>query len=439
MASDLPADPQPGAPAAQESVEMPRPTAAPVVLSLGMLLLAAGAIMGLALLIAGAALLAIGVGIWVAQLLPGRGHLHERLAEPHQRAGSVAARVGAVERMGTGMPGSRLRLPAQVHPVSAGVKGGIAGGLVMPVPAVIWGLLSQHHSLWYPVNLLAGMVMPGVGDMPTTELERFQPTLLVVGLIIHAVTSVFMGLMYGVLLPTLPEIPRPLSWGGLLMPLLWSAVSFPMMRLVNPLMAGGVSWPWFIFSQLIFGVVAALVVLRAEGRLSAVPAGLLGGIVGGVLMPVPAVLWALVNRHSVWYPVNLLAGMVVPGMERLGAGELEQFHGDWLIAALGLHAGLSLGFGLVYGLLLPRLPVIPGALAWGGMLMPLLWTAVSYALMGVVNPVLQEGVNWPWFIVSQFVFGVVAALVVLRSEVIHIPPAGRGPDDTGEFLAGPSR
>ena len=31
--------------------------------------------------------------------------------------------------------------------------------------------------------------------------------------------------------------------------------------------------------------------------------------------------------------------------------------------------------------------------------------------MGLVNPLLRKGVDWPWFIASQFVFGVVAALV----------------------------
>jgi hypothetical protein len=73
-----------------------------------------------------------------------------------------------------------------------------------------------------------------------------------------------------------------------------------------------------------------------------------------------------------------------------------------------------------------KLPTIPGPVAWGGMVMPLLWTGTSYALMGVVNPVLQERVDWAWFVVSQFVFGVVAAVVVMRSEMIHIPPAGQG-------------
>ena len=56
--------------------------------------------------------------------------------------------------------------------------------------------------------------------------------------------------------------------------------------------------------------------------------------------------------------------------------------------------------------------------------------------MGVVNPALQDRVDWAWFIVSQFVFGVAASVVVHRSEKIHIPPAGRGPDRVAELVAG---
>jgi hypothetical protein len=56
--------------------------------------------------------------------------------------------------------------------------------------------------------------------------------------------------------------------------------------------------------------------------------------------------------------------------------------------------------------------------------------------MGVVNPVLQERVDWPWFVVSQFVFGLVAAVVVVRSEMVHIPPAGAGPDNLSTFVEG---
>lgn len=413
----------------RQTVEMPQPNVWPMVLSLGIVLMAAGVALHVGFLVAGLVIFVAGLAGWIGQLLPGRGHHHEVLVEPEQRAKPVIAAMGQVEQLHPGRPGYRFQLPEKVHPISAGVKGGVFGGLVMLLPALAYGILSEHHSFWYPVNLLAGMVLPGVENMALTDpkqLNDFHLTLFVVGVLIHAVNSVVFGLLYGVLLPTLPEIPRPLAWGGLLMPLLWTGVSFSVMGIVNPVLARGVNWEWFIVSQFIFGVAAALVVLRLE-PMRRIPAGILGGLVGGVLMPIPAILWSLANHHGLWYPVNLLAGMVVPGLGELPRGELQQYHPEWLAMALAIHAFLSAAFGLVYGLLLPKLPTIPTSVVWGGLLMPLLWTATAFSLMGVVNKVLQQYVNWPWFIVSQFVFGVVAAIVVHRSEKIPVPPAGPGP------------
>ena len=45
---------------------------------------------------------------------------------------------------------------------------------------------------------------------------------------------------------------------------------------------------------------------------------------GGALMPIPAVLWAVANRHSIWYPVNLLAGLVVLALTQGTYGHAEQ-------------------------------------------------------------------------------------------------------------------
>ncbi len=415
---------------------MPRPTIAPLTLALGLALLAMGAIASTAFLVVGAVIVIFGLGLWIASLLPGRGHLHEPLSSPRaepERSVTSDRRLG-VEHLRAGMPGYRLRLPTEVHPISAGVRGGIVGGLVMPVPALAYGLFSGH-GLWYPINLLAGMVLPGVGGMSTGELEQFRLPLLLLAVCIHAFLSVVLGLIYGVLLPTLPDIPRPLAWGGLLIPLLWTGVSFLMMGSVNPLLARGVDWPWFIASQFAFGVIAATVVIRNR-HVHPFLAGPLGGVVGGLVMPVPAILWSLATGHGLWYPANLLAGLVLPGMGKQSVAELEQFHANWLIAAIGVHAAMSLGVGIVYGLLLPVLRPIPGPLAWGGLLFPLLWTAISHSLMGVVNPLLQERVDWPWFVVSQFVFGIVAAVIVVRSEKVYITPAGRGPDNISDFVAG---
>jgi hypothetical protein len=425
MATDSPATPPPAGPAAPDSVEMPRPTAAPLVLSLGMALGAAGVAFGPTLFVVGAVVVVAGLSLWIFQLLPGRGHVHESLAEPARRPRPVTGAPGRVEQLRHGMPGYRLRLPQDVHPISAGLKGGIAGGIAMPAPALLWGLLSGH-GLWYPVNLLAGMVLPGVGKMAVPELEQFHAVLVLAAIVIHAVLSVVIGLIYGVLLPTLPSVPRPIAWGGLLMPILWTGGSYVAMHVVNPALPGKVSWPWFILSQFVFGITMPAVVLGAK-RLPAVLAGVMGGLVGGAAMAVPALLWAAASGRGLWYPVNLLVGMVLPGVGNLEAAELGSFHADWFLAAGAIHAVLSICFGVLFALVTPRLPPIPGPVAWGGLVLPLLWTGTCYGLMGVVNPVLQERVDWAWFIVSQFVFGVAAAVVVLRSEIVHIPPAGRGP------------
>jgi hypothetical protein len=429
---------EPQRPGAPDSVETPRPTAAPFVLALGLTLAAAGVALGPAFFVVGAVIFIAGLGVWIGQLLPGRGHVHESLVEPAHRPRPVTPAPGAVERMREGMPGYRLRLPEQVHPISAGLKGGLLGGLVMPVPALLWGLFSGH-GLLYPVNLLAGMALPVPANMDPQQLEQFlkepHASLLLVAIVIHVALSVVIGLIYGVLLPTLPSVPRSIAWGGLLMPVVWTAASYVAMGVVNPVLPPMVSWPWFIVSQLVYGITMPAVVLGLK-RLPAVVAGVVGGLVGGAAMAVPAVLWATVSGHGFWYPVNVLAGMMLPGVGNAAAADLGTFHVEWFLAAGALHALLSMGFGVLFALVIPRLPPIPAPLAWGGLVLPLIWTAVSYGLMGVVNKALQDHVNWFWFIVTQFVFGVTAAVVVLRSEIIHIPPAGRGPGRVADPATG---
>ena len=46
--------------------------------------------------------------------------------------------------------------------------------------------------------------------------------------------------------------------------------------------------------------------------------------------------------------------------------------------------------------------------------------------MGIVNPLLQEHVEWLWFIASQVVYGVAMSLVVISTHKVAIPPAGPG-------------
>jgi hypothetical protein len=246
-------------------VEMPAPTSWPLVMAAAVTLLGMGFVTSWLFTIIGAVVFVLALANWLILLLPGRGHVREEF-EPAQRPQPIRAH-GEVEHLQPGMAGHRLRYPEKVHPYSAGVKGGIFGGIAMSAPALVYGLISSHHSVWWPVNLLAGMVsrlpLLSDGNVDIAQLARFNLRWLLVGTVIHAVTSVGMGLIYGVLLPMLPG-RRPILWGGIVAPFLWSGAIHAFMGVLNPALQKAVNWPSFVVAQYIFGLVCGWVVLRSE-------------------------------------------------------------------------------------------------------------------------------------------------------------------------------
>jgi len=61
----------------------------------------------------------------------------------------------------------------------------------------------------------------------------------------------------------------------------------------------------------------------------------------------------------------------------------------------------------------PRRPIL-----LGGVIGPILWTGLVYQILGFVNPLLDEKIDWIWFTASQIAFGVVAGLVVVRHSTV---------------------
>ena len=56
----------------------------------------------------------------------------------------------------------------------------------------------------------------------------------------------------------------------------------------------------------------------------------------------------------------------------------------------------------------------------GGVIAPILWTGLLHSILDLINPLLNAHIDWPWFVASQFAFGIVAGLVVVRQQRVRI-------------------
>jgi hypothetical protein len=50
---------------------------------------------------------------------------------------------------------------------------------------------------------------------------------------------------------------------------------------------------------------------------------------------------------------------------------------------------------------------------------PVFWSGLIYSILGFVNPVLNQRINWFWFVLSQIGFGIVAGIVVSHQERVR--------------------
>ena len=241
-----------------EPIELPAPTASPLITAFGMTLGVTGIVTNWTVAVVGVILLLIGATKWFLEVHPDS---HEvKAPTPATKPTPIEARMHKVAHLTNDMA-HRARLPLEIHPYSAGLKGGLIGGACMAIFAVAWGLITQG-SLWYSVNLLAGSMLTGYSEMTTEELATFHTGGLIAGTVIQLFMSVFVGLLYGVMLPLIPRFP--LLVAAIVVPLVWTGLFWASMSVVSPALAAHLNWPWFIASQVIFGLVTAMVIMRSE-------------------------------------------------------------------------------------------------------------------------------------------------------------------------------
>ena len=237
-------------------IEVPASTAWPLILAFGFTLVFAGLLTSLSVSVLGVVLAVAGCVGWFREVFPyEHGETVPVVFEEHR----LTTERRDVERVPVAPELVRAWLPLKTYPISAGLKGGLAGGVAMALLACAYGLF-KAGSIWYPINLLAATVYAESLKLGPGQLNSFHADSFVIALALHGIGSIFVGLLYGAMLPMFAR--RPIVLGGLIGPVLWSGLLYSIIELLNPLLASHINWFWFVASQIAFGVVAGLVVVQ---------------------------------------------------------------------------------------------------------------------------------------------------------------------------------
>ena len=263
-----------------ELVQLPSPTIWPMVLALGLALICAALVTNLYIGMLGLILFVASAVGWFLQVLPHEHHVGVPVI--HQEIEIVSSRR-SIDRLPTSEMHRKL-LPIESFQISTGIKGGIAGGVAMVIPAALFSFL-RYHSIWYAANLLAaGGFVSWIGASDSF-LSQFHMQGFLAALVIHGVTSLLVGLLYGAMLPMYPKYP--IVTAGFMIPLLFTGILYSTIGVVSPILNERIDWFWFVISQVAFGLVCGFVVnLQAKVRTAqfqALPFAVRAGIHAGMI------------------------------------------------------------------------------------------------------------------------------------------------------------
>jgi len=236
-------------------IQVPTSNGWPLVAAFGLALVSAGLLTDWIVSVLGAVCFVSGLVGWFREVLP--HELHE--AVPLEAEPATVVPGPSVSRLEVGELGHRARLPLEIYPYRAGIWGGLAGGAAMAIIAMLYGLI-WHHSIWYPINLLAAAGSANISAMSYEQLLAFNGNALLLAIIFHLLGSAMIGLLYGIALPMFPR--HPIIFGGILAPIFWSGILHSGLTIINPALESRIDWKWFMASQFAFGLVAGFVVWR---------------------------------------------------------------------------------------------------------------------------------------------------------------------------------
>ena len=261
------------------AIHMPKPTAWPIVLALGVSLIVGGMVTSAYISLLGLVLTVFAAIGWFCNVLPVEAaEFVNAEAEPIQ----IPIYRKSIEHLPVG-PMHRKIVPVETFQFTTGIRGGIAGGIAMIVPATLFSVV-KYHSLWYATNLMAAGGFVSWAGQSDQFLAQFHMQGFLAALAIHAISSLLVGLLYGAMLPMFPR--WPILTAGFIAPLLWTGLLSSVLDVVSPILNERIDWYWFVPSQIAFGLVCGFVVnLQTKVRtpqFQALPFAVRAGLEGGM-------------------------------------------------------------------------------------------------------------------------------------------------------------
>lgn len=267
-----------------DQVQLPSPTVWPMVMALGVSLVVGGMVTSIYVGALGFVLTVLGIVGWFLQVLPHEVHEAVEVSMAVVPVSSVRTLMRPISASAS----RRKILPVETFRISSGIKGGIAGGIAMTVPAGIFSVI-KYHSFWYAVNLLAAGGFLSWAGASNAFLGEFHLRGLLAATVIHGLTSLLVGLLYGALLYMFPKYP--ILSAGFLAPFLFTAILYTALGIVSPILNQRIDWLWFVISQIFFGLVCGFVVNLEEKvrtpQFQALPFAVRAGFHGDMALLVP--------------------------------------------------------------------------------------------------------------------------------------------------------
>src|SRR5258708_7133895 len=153
------------------TIEVPAPTAWPFILAFGATLLFAGLVTSMSVSVLGAALALAGCVGWFCAVFP---HEQEETVAVAPEDIHLITDRKVVDRLP--VPGDQVRawLPVRTYPISAGVKGGLAGSIAMAGFAGGFGGFEARTTLYSP-HLPPPLAFRETPPPPPTPLSFLPP------------------------------------------------------------------------------------------------------------------------------------------------------------------------------------------------------------------------------------------------------------------------